>query len=34
MARLFKTTYNDRRGKTRESSKWYVEFKGANEVIH
>ena len=25
--RLFKTTYKDAKGRTREAAKWYVEFK-------
>ena len=25
--RVFKTTYKDRKGKTREAAKWYVEFR-------
>src|SRR5262249_55008405 len=25
--RVFKTTYRDRKGKTREASRWYVEFR-------
>jgi integrase len=27
MSRLFKTTYRDRNGETRESAKWYCEFR-------
>ncbi len=30
--RIFKTTYTDRKGKTREAAKWYIEFKDANET--
>lgn len=29
--RVFRQKYTDRAGKTRESSKWYVEFKDADE---
>ena len=25
--RVFKTTYKDRKGKTCEAAKWYVEFR-------
>ena len=25
--RVFKTTYKDRKGRRREASKWYVEFR-------
>ena len=28
--RIFKTTYTDRKGKTREAAKWYIEFRDAN----
>jgi hypothetical protein len=31
--RVFKTTYNDRQGRTRESAKWYVEFRDHNEAV-
>ena len=31
--RVFKATYRDRRGRTRESSKWYVEFKDHLEAV-
>jgi integrase len=31
--RVFKATYKDRKGKARESSKWYVEFKDHNEAV-
>ena len=27
MARVFKTSYKDRKGKKRESSRWYIEFR-------
>ena len=30
--RLFKTTYRDRKGRTCEASKWYVEFRDTNET--
>src|SRR5690242_13737684 len=31
--RLFKTTYKDRKGKTRVAAKWYVEFKDQRDVV-
>ncbi len=31
--RLFKTTYKDKKGKTCEASKWYVEFRDQNERV-
>ncbi len=31
--RVFRQRYTDRAGKTRESSKWYVEFKDADERL-
>lgn len=31
--RVFKATYKDRKGKARESSKWYVEFRDHNETV-
>ena len=31
--RLFKTTYNDAQGRTRQAAKWYVEFRDHNEII-
>lgn len=31
--RVFKATYKDRKGKSRESSKWYVEFRDHNETV-
>ena len=31
--RLFKTSYNDRKGKPKEAAKWYVEFKDHLETI-
>ncbi|MHC4610052.1 MAG: hypothetical protein ACYS7M_06855, partial [Planctomycetota bacterium] len=31
--RLFKTTYKDANGKTRQAAKWYVEFRDQNETI-
>ena len=31
--RVFKATYIDRKGKTQESAKWYVELRDANERI-
>src|SRR5215475_148732 len=31
--RGFKTTYKDRKGKTREAGKWYVEFRDHNEQV-
>jgi hypothetical protein len=31
--RLFKATYKDRRGKTREAAKWYVEFKDHLDTV-
>jgi len=31
--RVFKATYKDRRGRNRESSKWYVEFKDHLEAV-
>lgn len=30
--RLFKSTYRDRSGKTRETAKWYVEFRDQHEI--
>ena len=33
MGRLFKATYRDRKGRSRESSKWYAEFRDHNETI-
>ena len=33
MARTFKPTYRDRKGKAREASKWYVEIRDANERV-
>ena len=30
--RVFKQKYTDRKDQTRESSKWYVEFKDHNEI--
>ena len=31
--RVFKATYKDRKGKTRQSAKWYVEFRDQNEAV-
>ena len=31
--RVFKATYKDRKGKARESSKWYVEFRDHLETV-
>ncbi len=31
--RVFRATYNDRRGRRREASRWYVEFRDADEVV-
>ena len=31
--RVFKATYNDRKGRARESAKWYVEFRDHNEAV-
>ncbi len=31
--RLFKTTYRDRQGKTRQAAKWYVEFRDHLETV-
>jgi hypothetical protein len=31
--RVFKTSYTDRKGKTREASKWYVEFKDHLDTV-
>ena len=31
--RVFRTTYKDRKGKTREAGKWYVEFRDHNEQV-
>src|SRR6516165_6531259 len=31
--RVFKTTYKDKKGRTREAPKWYVEFKDHLETI-
>jgi site-specific recombinase XerC len=31
--RLFKTTYKDRRGETREAAKWYVEFRDHLDTV-
>src|SRR5215475_3489516 len=31
--RGFKTTYKDRKGKTREAEKWHVEFRDHNETV-
>lgn len=30
--RVFKTTYKDRSGQTKEAAKWYVEFRDHNEI--
>lgn len=31
--RVFKTTYKDKRGKTKEAAKWYVEFRDQLDTI-
>jgi site-specific recombinase XerD len=31
--RVFKTTYKDKKGKTCEAAKWYVEFRDQNERV-
>src|SRR5258708_7656447 len=31
--RLFKTTYKDRRGRTQEAAKWYIEFRDHLETV-
>src|ERR1700693_5132429 len=31
--RVFRTTYKDKQGKSREASKWYVEFRDHNETV-
>ena len=31
--RLFKTTYKDKNGRTKEAAKWYVEFKDHLETV-
>src|SRR5262245_57340178 len=31
--RVFKATYKDRRGKSRQSAKWDVEFRDHNETV-
>ncbi len=31
--RLFKTTYKDGNGRTREAAKWYVEFRDHNRTV-
>jgi len=31
--RLFKSTYKDRKGRTRETSRWYVEFTDQNNIL-
>ena len=31
--RVFKQQYKDRKGKTRDSAKWYVEIKDHNETV-
>ncbi len=31
--RVFKTTYRDSKGKTRQAAKWYVEFRDHNETV-
>ena len=31
--RVFKTTYKDRDGRTKEAAKWYVEFKDHLETV-
>ena len=33
MSRLFKQTYRDRRGKTRESARWYGEWRYADQSL-
>ena len=30
--RIFKTTYHDRQGNTKQAAKWYVEFPDQNEI--
>jgi hypothetical protein len=31
--RVFRTTYKDRKGKTQEAAKWYVEFRDNTETV-
>jgi hypothetical protein len=31
--RVFKTNYKDKKGRTREASKWYVEFRDQLEYV-
>src|SRR5262245_13403376 len=31
--RVFKTTYKDRKGRTKEASSWYVEFRDHLETV-
>src|ERR1043166_2791467 len=31
--RVFKTTYKDKRGRTKEAAKWYVEFKDHLDTV-
>src|SRR5437899_10696684 len=31
--RVFKTTYKDKKGRTREAAKWYVEFRDPLECV-
>jgi len=32
--RVFKTTYNDKQGRTKQAAKWYIEFIGLHETVH
>src|SRR6516225_6120861 len=31
--RVFKTTYKDSKGRTREASKWYIEFRDQLDTV-
>ena len=31
--RVFKTSYKDRKGKTKEAAKWYVEFRDHLDTV-
>jgi hypothetical protein len=31
--RVFKTTYKDAKGRTKEAAKWYVEFRDQLETV-
>src|SRR5207244_2182383 len=33
LMRVFKTSYRDKKGRTKEAAKWYVEFRDHLEII-